>query len=150
MELHLTNLQSIPSISKQIIANNSKYVFNLKKEFPVAINTYVFDYSFYLTPNYHDFLEIDYVLEGKGLLNIFNKQYQFKKDDIIIICNDELHTFMKYKNENFTVSSLFLLPEIIYKPGGNEFDFDFLRPFFYRGYYFQPERYSSGSWVWIK
>ena len=138
MKIPNISIENILSISNQINANKGRYIFKLEKEYPVAINMYAFNYNFKLAPNYHDFLEIDYVLDGKGILNISNKKYQFKKDDIIIIGSNELHTFLKYDNEKFTLSSLFFLPEVIYKLGGNEFDFDFLKPFFYSGYDFNP------------
>jgi len=134
MENPFTNYTNITPgviISKEI-NNQGKHLFSFDKTFPVALNLYSFKHNFRLTPNYHDYLEITYVLEGKGLLNVENKKYIFSKDDLIILGLHELHTFSKYHDQGFINASLLFMPETIYKPGGNEFDFEYLGPFFYR------------------
>jgi len=125
------NFKSIIILGKEI-DRYGKHLFNFEKKFPIALNLYSFKYNFRLTLNYHEYLEITYVIDGKGLLNVENQKYIFNKDDIIIIGPHELHTFFKYHDQDFTIMSLIFMPEIIYKPGDNEFDFKYLSPFFYR------------------
>jgi len=79
-----TNITPGVIFSKEI-NNQGKHLLSFDKTFPAALNLYSFKYNFRLTPNYHDYLEITYVLEGKGLLNVENKKYIFSKDDLIIL-----------------------------------------------------------------
>ncbi|MHB1347151.1 MAG: AraC family transcriptional regulator [Candidatus Humimicrobiaceae bacterium] len=101
-------------------------------EFPILINFHKFGIDYTLTPNHHDYLEIGYICDGKGVLTVENKKYIVKKDDIIVISNHELHTFSTPKNYSFTVIVIYFMPELIYKPGGINIDFNYLKPFFYR------------------
>ena len=125
--------KAIPSISisKEIDAEG-KHILDFDKNFPMSSFLYSFKYDFKLTPSYHDYLELGYIVEGKGVLNIENKKFIVKKDDLIVLGNHELHTWAKYKNEGFVILVIFFLPELVFKAGGIEVDFEYLKPFLFR------------------
>ncbi len=130
---HKKNMTTISSVDMAKEINRSgKHIIDFDKVFPITSSQFSFKHDFILTPNYHDYLEIGYIVEGKGFLNINNKKCPINKDDIIIIGNHELHTWTKLKNEGFTILVIFFLPEFIYKAGGSEIDLDYLKPFFLR------------------
>jgi len=134
MKLNAKDIKEIiPSISMgKEIDSEGKHIIKFDKQFPLSACLFSFKHDFKLTPNYHDYLEIGYIIEGKGLLNVENKRFVVKKDDIIVLGNHELHTWAKYKNEGFIILVIFFLPELIFKPGCIEIDFEYLKPFLFR------------------
>jgi AraC-like DNA-binding protein/quercetin dioxygenase-like cupin family protein len=127
------SMYSISSIDMaKEIGRDGKHIIDFDPVFPITSSLFSFKHDFTLTPNYHDYLEIGYIVEGKGFLNTGNKKCPINKNDIIIIGNHELHTWTKLKNEGFTILVVFFLPELIYKVGGSEIDLDYLKPFFLR------------------
>ena len=73
------------------IGNDGKRNIDFDHTFPIISNVFSFKHDFILTPNYHDYLEIGYIVEGKGFLSIANKKCPISKNDIILIGNHELH-----------------------------------------------------------
>lgn len=124
----------VPSINiNREISKDGKHTPDFDPEFPMILNLQRFKIDYILTPNHHDYLEVGYIFDGKGILTVENKKYIVKKDDIIILSNYELHTFSTTKNQSFYLIVIYFMPELIYKPGGLNIDFNFLKPFFYRG-----------------
>jgi len=124
----------VPSINiNKEINKEGKHMPDFDPEFPMILNLQRFKIDHILTPNHHDYLEIGYIYEGKGIMTVENKKYVVKKDDIVILSNYELHTFSTTKNQSFSLVVIYFMPELIYKPGGLNIDFNFLKPFFYRG-----------------
>ncbi|MCL4415534.1 MAG: AraC family transcriptional regulator [Actinobacteria bacterium] len=134
MKFDIKNLKEIiPSIvMAKEINDEGKHIVNFDPNFPISANVFSFKYDFRITPNYHDYLEIGYIIEGQGLLKVENKKYIVKKGDIVVLGNQELHTWVKYKNEGFIIIVIFLLPDLIFKPGGVGIDFEYLIPFLHR------------------
>ncbi|MCL4385613.1 MAG: AraC family ligand binding domain-containing protein [Cyanobacteria bacterium] len=125
--------EAIPSITLiKEISEEGKHLINFDKNFPIITKLYSFKYDFRLSPNYHDYLEICYIIEGKGLLIVGNKKYTFGEGDIIVLGNHELHTWSKVDNEGFILLVLYFLPELVFKPGGIEINFEYLKPFLFR------------------
>lgn len=131
------------------INREGKHVPPFDKKFPIIMDLHRFEHDFILTPNYHDYLEIGYISEGKGFLNVGNKKYVIKKDDIVIISNFEVHTFTTSKNQFFDLAVIYFMPELIFNPGSINLDFDYLKPFFYRSDNFShiihPEKINSSE-----
>ncbi|MHB1442600.1 MAG: AraC family transcriptional regulator [Candidatus Humimicrobiaceae bacterium] len=124
----------LPSIDiNREISKEGKHIPDFDPEFPIIIKLQKFKIDYIITPNHHDYLEIGYIYDGKGILTVENKKYAFKKDDIIILSNYELHTLSTTKNQSFSLIVIYFMPELIYKPGGLNIDFNYLKPFFYRG-----------------
>jgi len=134
METKYKNV-SIPfqtiNINKEI-NKEGKHMPYFDPEFPININFHKFGIDYILTPNHHDYLEIGYLCDGKGILTVENKKYVVKKDDIVILGNHEVHKFSTTKNYTFSILVIYFMPELIYKPGGINIDFNYLKPFFYR------------------
>jgi AraC family transcriptional regulator, transcriptional activator of pobA len=123
----------VPSINiNREISKEGKHTPDFDPEFPMILNSQRFKIDYILTPNHHDYLEIGYIYDGKGILTVENKKYNVKKDDIIILSNYELHTFSTTKNQFFYLIVIYFMPELIYSPGGLYIDFNYLKPFFYR------------------
>jgi len=68
-----------------------KHNINFDKNLPLIIKPIHFYIDYTMTTNYHDYLEITYVLDGNGEFIIGSKKYPVRKGDIFVINNVELH-----------------------------------------------------------
>src|SRR5689334_9128993 len=62
---------------------------------------------------WHDALEIFYVLEGKGQYFIENKFYSFEKGSLFVISNNELHKSQVRSGEHFKVVVILFDPSLL-------------------------------------
>lgn len=120
------------------ISEEGKHNVDFEKDFPLIIKAVHFYIDYNLIPNYHDYLEISYVLKGTGSCIIREKKYYVKEGDVLVINNIDLHTWLAGNKTSMYLVSIFFLPELLYKPGDNDFNLDFLSVFFNRGKYFTP------------
>lgn len=69
----------IPSINiNREISKEGKHMPDFDPEFPMILNLQRFKIDYILTPNHHDYLEIGYIYDGKGILTIKNiTQYPY-------------------------------------------------------------------------
>jgi len=120
------------------ISEEGKHNVDFEKDLPLIIKAVHFYIDYNLIPNYHDYLEISYVLKGTGSCIIGEKKYYVKEGDVLVINNIDLHTWLADHNISMYLISIFFLPDLLYKPGDNDFNLDFLSVFFNRGKYFSP------------
>lgn len=107
-----------------------KHNIKFDKNLPLIIKPVHFYIDYAITPNYHDYLEISYVLDGNGEFIIGNKKYIARNGDIFVINNVELHVARADHNQRLNLIPLYFLPELIYKPGDSEVNLEFLSPFY--------------------
>ena len=112
-----------------LLSPKKRHKIIFSKECPVELRCYSFSFNHHLTPNYHDFLEITYVYEGKGIVHIEGKKYNASEGDIFVIGNTEFHTVESLYSSPLRIISLFFLPDFVYSIGQNSFDLDYLGPF---------------------
>ena len=112
--------------------NEGKYILELDKNIPVNVRPVFFYIDYPVTQNYHDYLEISYLLHGKGELIIGNKEIPVKKGDLFLMNNVDLHRVISDPKEKVSIVTLYFLPEIIYKAGDDELNLNFLKIFYYR------------------
>lgn len=140
------NIESYWVTSRDIdIDKDGKHILPLNSDFPFMIRQVHFYIDFNLTPNYHDYLEITYVLKGVGTYITGQNKYFIRKGDVFSTNNIELHTWVADHNKTLDLLSFFFLPDFIYKPGDNDSNLEFLAPFFNRGKYFNPRIPNSTS-----
>jgi len=112
------------------VSLEGKHVINFDKKLPLIIKPIHFYIDYTLAQNYHDYLEIAYIINGKGVFVIGNKKYSANKGDIFIINNVELHTVSADHKKILNVLPVYFLPEIIYKPGESEMNLSYLNIFY--------------------
>lgn len=82
--------------------------------------------------HWHNYLEISYVKEGKGVYHIEDRSYELEKGDIIIINNIEPH-FMEVSPPNEMHQPVLMIdPKLLYSSSTNSFEYNYLAPFFNR------------------
>jgi AraC-like DNA-binding protein len=129
----------LPSVEiKKEINLEGKHIPPFESDFPFIMNLQRFRNDYILTPNYHDYLEIGYIADGRGFLNVGNRKYAVKKDDLVVLGNFEVHTYTTGKNQSFDLIVMYFLPELIFSPGSLNIDFEYLKPF-----YFRSENFSN-------
>jgi AraC-like DNA-binding protein len=125
------------------ISKKGKHSVDFEKDFPLITKVVQFYINYNLTPNYHDYLEITYILKGTGSYIAGEKKYFINEGDIIVVNNIDLHTWLADHNTSMYLVSIFFLPDLLYKPGGNDYELDFLSIFFNRGKNFTPRISNS-------
>ena len=109
-----------------------KHNIEFNKNLPLIVKPVHFYSDHTTTTNYHDYLEISYVIDGNGKFIIGNKKYPASKGDIFVINNVELHVAISGHNQKLNLICFYFMPELIYKPGDSEVNLKFLDPFYYQ------------------
>jgi AraC family transcriptional regulator, transcriptional activator of pobA len=110
------------------INGEGKHVIKFSDDFPLCMKLVSLHYDHKLTPNYHDYLELTIIYDGRGIFHIRNKSYNIFSGDLVIISVGELHTFTADYEQPLRLLSVFFLPELYYRPGQDMFDFELIRP----------------------
>lgn len=61
------------------ISSEGKHVVEFQKDFPLTVVCYRYSFDFRLTQNYHDYFEISYIYEGKGVFRIGHVDFEISK-----------------------------------------------------------------------
>lgn len=112
------------------ISDKGKHTPSFSKDFPFQLNFYRFQYNHRLTPSFHDYLEITYIFQGSGVFHIEGREYDVAEGDVAVMGNSGFHRLEAKPHVPLKVICVFFLPELVYKVGANERDFDYLVPFF--------------------
>lgn len=112
------------------ITSEGKHVLPFCEEFPLTIACNRFSFDRRLTPNYHDYFEVSYVYKGTGVFRVGNRVHDLKTGDLLVLGNTELHTLLSHEHDPLYVVSVFFMPELVFRPGGSNLDFEYIR-FFY-------------------
>lgn len=114
---------------------SDKELFSLPKSFPFTIYHAAIPSQGVRTMQWHDCLELNYVVNGQGHYMISDVRYEVEPGQIFVINNNELHCA-------YTASELELIC-LIFEPGfvtGTALvDQDFLEPFFERNINFHNQ-----------
>ena len=113
--------------------------FTAKGEFPVAfppecplrLHFVQFTQEHRLTPSYHDHLEISLLYEGSGTFTVESHRYPVREGDLVVVGRREFHLMEANHRDAPKNISLYFLPELIYRPGGQPLDFEYLKAFRY-------------------
>ena len=95
----------------------------MKRALPEALQTFThpFDFRIFIDRNegdwkmpfeWHEPLEIFYVLSGTGTFVIENKIYTFAKNDLFVIGNHELHKSQLFEGDSFEALVLMFHPSL--------------------------------------
>jgi len=111
------------------VSRDGRHLIDLPPDFPLAIRPLVFSHGYRNTPNFHDYLEISWIAQGKGTFRIGEKCYPVEPGDVFLNGNMEFHVLESDYADLLRVVNLYFLPELIYRPGGSMVDFEYLKPF---------------------
>ncbi|HLU22376.1 MAG TPA: AraC family transcriptional regulator [Bacillaceae bacterium] len=111
----------------------TKQVIELSKDFsfPFKISIYKNKGNWKMPFEWHEFLEIFYVLDGSGNYFIENKLYKFNKGDLFVIGKNELHKSQLVDDKGFDAVVIIFDHSFIQNGYSNSAD-DLLSPFFHR------------------
>jgi AraC-like DNA-binding protein/mannose-6-phosphate isomerase-like protein (cupin superfamily) len=120
----------VPWSSSFVISSEGKHVIEFPPAFPLVVGCHRFTFDNKLAPNYHDYLEISCVAGGTGIFRVGDRSFTVREGDLVVLGTSEVHTLLTRRHEPVEVISLFFLPELLFRPGGNDLDFEYIR-FFY-------------------
>jgi len=103
---------------------------DLPQDFPLVIRATAYTIGFRNTPNYHDYFEISWIAEGSGKFTIGNNAYPVEPDDLFINGNSDFHLLESDRSNLIRCVNMYFLPELVFRPGGNMLDFEYLSPFY--------------------
>ena len=126
--------------------DEGKYILELDKNIPINVRPVYYYIDYPVRQNFHDYLEISYLLEGKGNLVIGNKEFPVSKGDLFLMNNTDLHRLISDPKEKVSIVSLYFMPEMIYRPGDDELNLNFLKIFYYRAEDFD-HIIPAGMWI---
>lgn len=131
------------------LTSDGKHIMDMPEDFPLAIGCNRFSFDRPLAPNYHDYFEISHICEGEGIFRVGSMDYAIEKGGILVVGNTEVHTLVINEHDPVDVLSIFFMPELIYRPGGRELDFEYIRCFYHRdddsSNYIPPNKIDSSN-----
>lgn len=83
------------------------------------------------TFHWHNYLEIAFVKQGKGIYYVENRTYEMNVGDIVVINNIEPHYMEVLPPVNMVMPVLMFEPQLVLS-SENEFDYQYMEPFFER------------------
>ena len=86
------------------------------------------------TEHHHSAFEISYILSGRGVYRIGNRETDIREGDIYLFSTNEVHCITEiYDDKPMTLLNIHFEPRFIWSPSGNALDERFLRIFLDRG-----------------
>jgi len=119
-----------------------KYLVELLPDFPLRLYYYDFSLPHATIPNYHDFLEIVYILRGTGNFTIGGREYAATAGDIFAINSGVFH-LLESEDASLDLVTIYFMPELIYQPGSSELNLEYLLLFLNYGSGFNPKVSAS-------
>jgi AraC-like DNA-binding protein len=126
------------------VSPEGKHLIEFPNDFPLAISAVVYTTGFRNTPNYHDYFEISWIANGSGKFNVGKKTYPVEPDDLFVNGNSDLHLLESDRSNLIRCVNVYFLPDLIFRPGGNMLDFEYLGPFYVQSIEFS-NRIPHGS-----
>jgi len=109
---------------------DGKHEQNFAQNFPLLLQFVDFSSGYHLTPSYHDYMEIIYAYQGRGIFRVSNRDYEIDEGDLVIVGNDEFHAVEPLPSTPLVVLVMHFMPQLIYEPGFNVSEFEYLGPFY--------------------
>ncbi len=120
-------------VSTRILPPARRHQVAFDSAFPLALCRLPLTAGSSQTPNYHDYLEVTLIDEGRGTFHAGQRSYAVKPGDIVLITTDEFHFIETARGSSMHVSCVFFLPSLVHHPGGDPLDYEYLLPFVGRG-----------------
>ena len=83
------------------------------------------------TFHWHNYLEIAFVKQGKGIYYVENRAYEMNEGDIVVINNIEPHYMEVLPPQNMVMPVLMFEPSLVWS-SESQLDYQYLQPFFER------------------
>ena len=83
------------------------------------------------TFHWHNYLEIAFVKQGKGVYYVENRTYEMNEGDIVVINNIEPHYMEVLPHVNMIMPVVMFEPQLVWS-SENQFDYQYMKPFFER------------------
>jgi len=83
------------------------------------------------TFHWHNYLEIAFVKQGRGVYYVENRAYKMNAGDIVVINNIEPHYMEVLPPVNMVMPVVMFEPQLVWS-SENHFDYNYLKPFFER------------------
>jgi AraC-like DNA-binding protein len=115
-----------------------KYLVELPPDFPIRLYYYDFSLPHATIPNYHDFLEIVYILDGSGTFTIGQRQYPAGPRDIFVINSGVFH-LLESEREQLDLITIYFMPELVYQPATSAMNLEYLLLFLNYSQAFSPK-----------
>jgi len=115
--------------STMVFSADGRYSLDFPDDFRFLIKLYEIPASYALTPNYHDFYEICYIHEGTGDFRIGDRLFQFNEGDLFFLGGGDFHLLEGKGCPRLRLITTYFYPDLIYHPGYNNTDFEYLIPF---------------------
>jgi mannose-6-phosphate isomerase-like protein (cupin superfamily) len=87
-----------------------KHTVTFDNDFPVIIARFSLGPTDGQTPNFHDYLEISQIVEGRGVFHAANRDYELTSGDFLLIGSGEFHYAEARRGVPLVIRCLFLLP----------------------------------------
>ncbi len=112
-----------------LLGPDGEHTLPFSEDFPFLLECNEFAQAVHISPSHHNYLELIYFYRGSCLFHICEREYQCAQGDLLLVGDSELHHLETRPQRTSHAICLFYLPELIYQPGAQPADLDYLGPF---------------------
>ncbi len=123
-----------------------RHLVDFPQPLPLIALPYRLDIDHPLTPNFHDYCEVAYIVSGKGGCTIGPDASDLAPGDLVTVGPGVMHTFWSEPRHPVRFLGLYFLPEAVYAPGGSPVDREYLVPFIHQRTDFGRRPLKSGTY----
>ena len=153
-------LAAFPWVSSRILRFTARgeYPLAFPPECPLLMQFLQFSVDHQVSLSYHDYLEFALICEGTGRFTAESRSYSVAPGDLMIIGGREFHRLEADRDDVMKVVSAHFRQELVHAPGDSPLNFEYLKPFLYRGAQFShriaradlPEGFVLDRIGWIQ
>lgn len=108
---------------------DGRHLVDFPPGLPLIALPYRLDIDHPLTPNFHDYCEVAYIVSGRGGCSLGAGGGALNPGDLVVVGPACMHTFWSDPRDPVRFLALYFLPELVRGPGSPDIDREYLAPF---------------------
>jgi AraC-like DNA-binding protein/quercetin dioxygenase-like cupin family protein len=133
-----------------IIEDGGKHTLQLPEPFPFVQRFFSLERGSRFAPNFHQYLEIGYIVQGEAVLECGGKEYPLSSGDVFVMGDNEFHNLINRSDRPVKICVIYFMPDMICCATDGEADIGCIDIFRHHDARFQygiPAAHRETTWI---